>query len=59
MAFRADTDALKMTENSDLPYKSQTDHAHMCGHDGHMSILMTFADLLMKNRSKIPSNKLV
>lgn len=48
-----------MAENNDLPYKSKTDHAHMCGHDGHMTTLMTFADLLMKNRHKIPSNKLV
>lgn len=59
IAFRADIDALKMKENSDLPYKSTTDHAHMCGHDGHMATLMTFADLVIKNKSKIPSNKLV
>jgi metal-dependent amidase/aminoacylase/carboxypeptidase family protein len=59
VAFRADIDALKMAENNELPYKSTTDHAHMCGHDGHMATLMTFADLCFKNQSKIPSNKVV
>ena len=43
IAFRADMDGLLMTEQNDLPYKSTTEHAHMCGHDGHMAVLMTFA----------------
>lgn len=46
IAFRADIDALKMAESNDLPYKSTTNHAHMCGHDGHMANLMAFATLI-------------
>jgi amidohydrolase len=48
-----------MVENSDLEYKSKTDHAHMCGHDGHMTMLLTFCKLLMLKRDIIPSNKLI
>jgi len=46
IAFRTDIDGLNMKEASDLPFKSTTDHAHMCGHDGHMTMLMTFAAFL-------------
>lgn len=43
VALRADMDALPIPENNpDLDYKTQTDHAHMCGHDGHMASLMSF-----------------
>ena len=48
-----------MAENSDLEYKSKTDHAHMCGHDGHMTMLLTFASLIQKHLDSIPSNKLI
>jgi amidohydrolase len=58
-AFRSDIDALKMPENSNLPFKTTTDHAHMCGHDGHMATLMTFTSLIQNNLDKIPSNKLI
>lgn len=57
IAFRSDIDGLKIKENSDLPYKSTTDYAHMCGHDGHMTIMMTFIAFLQKKLDKIPSNK--
>ena len=41
MAIRADIDGLPMAENNhSLPYKSQTGFAHMCGHDGHIAMLM-------------------
>lgn len=44
IALRADMDALPMPENNpDLPYKSVTDAAHMCGHDGHMATLLSAA----------------
>jgi len=29
-----------------LDYKSQTDFAHMCGHDGHMITLLSAAHVL-------------
>jgi hippurate hydrolase len=41
IALRADMDALKITENTGLPYAS-THHGqmHACGHDGHMAMLL-------------------
>jgi len=60
IALRADMDGLPMAENNPhLEYKSTTNHAHMCGHDGHMSTLLSIAQVLMNNRSSIPSNKLI
>jgi hippurate hydrolase len=51
-------DALPMKEmNTDLPYKTVTPYAHMCGHDGHMVMLLSACQLLSKRLSKIPSNK--
>lgn len=29
----------------------------MCGHDGHMSISLSAAEVFAKNRDKIPKNK--
>jgi hippurate hydrolase len=60
IAIRADMDALKMPENNKaIPYTSVTDWAHMCGHDGHTAILLAAAEVLIKNRDKIPANKAV
>lgn len=44
IAFRADMDALPITEKTGAPYAS--DHPgcmHACGHDGHMAILLELA----------------
>ena len=58
IALRADLDGLPMPENNQaLPYKTQTDHAHMCGHDGHMACLISAASVLAKMRNKIPKGK--
>ena len=44
IALRADIDGLKMPEdNPDLPYRSKTQYAHMCGHDGHTATLVLAA----------------
>ena len=57
IAFRADMDGLETTEqNKELPYRSQTEAAHLCGHDGHMTSLLGGICLLLENLSKIPSN---
>ena len=41
IALRADMDGLPIPENAkDLSYRTTTDHAHMCGHDGHMAVLL-------------------
>lgn len=58
IALRADMDGLPMPENAkDLPYKTTTDYAHMCGHDGHMACLIACAAVVQSNLSKIPSNR--
>lgn len=43
IALRADMDALPMPENTDVPYKSTLQVAHMCGHDGHTATLVATA----------------
>ncbi len=41
IAFRADCDALPITENTGAPYTSRHSGCmHACGHDGHMAILL-------------------
>jgi len=60
VALRADMDGLPMPEdNPDLEYKTKTGFAHMCGHDGHMATVMSAAQVICKNREKIPKNKKV
>ncbi|RHY59840.1 hypothetical protein DYB38_002064 [Aphanomyces astaci] len=56
-----DMDALPMTEeNPSLEYKSTTaGAAHMCGHDGHMTSLAGFAQLLQRRREHLPVNTCV
>ncbi len=47
IAFRADIDALPMTETSGLPFASVNDGAmHSCGHDGHAAILLGLAKIV-------------
>ncbi|MGC6452906.1 MAG: amidohydrolase [Candidatus Puniceispirillaceae bacterium] len=49
--FRAELDALPIDENSGAPWSSERPgKAHLCGHDGHMAILMALARLLSRNR---------
>ena len=51
VAFRADIDALPMTEDNDLPYCSTNPAAmHACGHDGHAAIQLALARLLCEHR---------
>ena len=40
LLFRAELDALPISEKNDIPYASQNSGiSHKCGHDGHMTIL--------------------
>lgn len=44
IALRADMDALPIPENNPhLEYRTVTEFAHMCGHDGHMCSLLSAA----------------
>ncbi|MCC5895522.1 MAG: amidohydrolase [Alkalibacterium sp.] len=47
IGFRADIDALPILEETALPFASMHKGVmHACGHDGHASILLTFAEWL-------------
>jgi amidohydrolase len=51
--FRSELDALPIIEKSDEDYASANEGvAHLCGHDGHMSILLGLAHLISENRPK-------
>lgn len=65
VALRADMDALPVTEESDLPFKStvtaeylgkEVGVMHACGHDAHTAILMGVAEALAKNRDQLPGS---
>jgi hippurate hydrolase len=52
IAFRADCDALPITEKAQLPYASTHPGCmHACGHDGHMAILLELARRLNGKKS--------
>ena len=45
--FRSDIDALKINEMNTINFKSEHDgYMHACGHDGHMAMLLGFANYL-------------
>ena len=49
LLFRADMDALPITECNDVPYKSKNSgFMHACGHDCHTAILLNACEILNK-----------
>jgi amidohydrolase len=63
VALRADMDALPVTEQVDVPFKStatamwngqQVGVMHACGHDNHMAIQLGAATVLAKMRDRLP-----
>jgi len=55
VAIRADMDALNITEESDVPYRSTVDgKMHACGHDGHVAAAIGAAMLLEGRRFQLP-----
>ncbi len=56
-AFRADMDALSIVEETGLEYASQhKGFMHACGHDGHMAMLLGFAQWLSENKENLTHN---
>lgn len=62
VALRADMDALPVTEDNGLPFKStvkaqyrgqQVGVMHACGHDNHVAILMGVAESLSKIKAQL------
>jgi amidohydrolase len=55
IAWRADIDALPLTETLDAPFASATAGVmHACGHDGHTAIALTLAEILAARRRDVP-----
>ncbi len=63
VALRSDMDALPVTEQGDLPFKSTTKTQwngqevgvmHACGHDNHMAILLGAATTLARMKDRLP-----
>jgi amidohydrolase len=55
VAWRADIDALPLTELLDAPFASGTPGVmHACGHDGHTAIAITLAEMLAARRAEMP-----
>jgi hippurate hydrolase len=52
IGLRADTDALPIQEDNDLSYKSEVPGvAHLCGHDGHSTMLLAAGEYLAQTRN--------
>jgi amidohydrolase len=54
IAWRADIDALPLTERLEAPFTSGTKGAmHACGHDGHTAIAITMAEIMSARRAEV------
>lgn len=67
IGLRADMDALPVTEQTDVPFKSKVTTEfrgekvgvmHACGHDGHVAILLGVAEALVKMKDTLPGQVL-
>lgn len=57
LLVRADIDALPVQEANDVEYRSRAEgKMHACGHDGHIAIALTLADLLATMRDRLHGN---
>lgn len=54
IGLRADFDALPITEEADVPFKSKNEGVmHACDHDAHTAYLMVLADCLIQLKDKL------
>ncbi|MFC2946871.1 amidohydrolase [Virgibacillus sediminis] len=54
IGLRADFDALPITEEADVPFKSKNEGVmHACGHDAHTAYLLILADCLIQLKDQI------
>jgi len=68
IGLRADIDALPVTEQTDVPFKSTVTSEfrgekvgvmHACGHDSHVAILLGVAEALVKMKDTLPGQVLL
>ena len=60
VAFRADMDALPISEETDCAFASRhPGRMHACGHDGHMAILLGLAERIPACLDGLPHNVLL
>jgi len=60
IAFRADMDALEVTEKTGLAFaSSHKGRMHACGHDGHMTMALLLAQLLSEQRHRLKKSVLI
>lgn len=54
IAIRADFDALPITEETDVPFKSKKDGVmHACGHDGHTAYMLILGETLIEMKDQL------
>lgn len=53
VVIRADMDALPIVEETGLPYASDNQNMHACGHDAHMAMLLGTATVLKMHEQEI------
>ncbi|MBU8792048.1 M20 family metallopeptidase [Oceanobacillus caeni] len=60
VALRADFDGLPITEEADVPFKSQNPGVmHACGHDGHTAYLLILAEALIELKDQLKGNVVI
>lgn len=60
IAFRTDMDALQITEQTGLDFKSEHEgYMHACGHDGHMAMMLGLCKHLKENNLDLDVNILI
>ncbi|MDG2990225.1 amidohydrolase [Candidatus Synechococcus calcipolaris G9] len=60
LGIRADMDALPVTEENQVPYRSQHEGVmHACGHDGHTAIALGTAKYLSEHRNFAGTIKII